>query len=171
MVGESNTGGRIATQRAVADVEADSPSMIQRQRSSGKSKQFVWRSIIAQLHTSFAFGHAVIASSRLPVWSTSSCDKKIQRTSFGSTSSNTSFSHCSRFAGVPVSTMTGSLPRITIELMYTNNGCPSASCTWWMTNVSSATFVGGTLIVGAIGANVMSPPRMDAATRIMPLRA
>ena len=27
-----------------------------------------------------------------------------------------------RFAGVPVSTMTGSLPRITIELMYTNSG-------------------------------------------------
>jgi hypothetical protein len=70
---------------------------------------------MAQLHTTRAFGHAVSASSRLPVWSTSSCDRKIQRTSSGSTSENTSWSHCWRLAGVPVSTITGSGPRITME--------------------------------------------------------
>ena len=96
--------------------------MTQRHRSSGKSKQFVWRSTIAQLHTSFAFGHAVITSSRLPLWSTSSCERNTHLTSSGSTSENASSSHCLRFAGVPVSTITGSSPRITIELMYTNSG-------------------------------------------------
>ena len=79
-----------------------------RHRSSGKSKQFVWRSTMAQLHTRVAFGHADSASSRLPVWSTSSCERKIHRTSSGSTSEKTSSSHCVRFAGVPVSTITGS---------------------------------------------------------------
>ena len=39
-------------------MSSDSPSMTQRHRSSGNSKQFVCRSIIAQLHTSCAFGHA-----------------------------------------------------------------------------------------------------------------
>ena len=56
-----------------------------------------------------------MASSRLPLWSTSSWERKIHRTSFGSTSENTSLIHWSRFAGVPVSTIIGSLPTITIE--------------------------------------------------------
>jgi hypothetical protein len=120
----------------------------------------VWRSIIAQLQTSLAFGQAVITSSRLPVWSTSSCDKKTQRTSVGSTRENTSFSHCSRLAGVPVSTIIGWAPRITIEFRYTNSGWPSAGCTWWITHVSGATRDGGTYVVGASGAKVMqSLPR------------
>ena len=53
------------------------------------------------------------------MWSTSSCERKIHRTSSGSTSAKTSSSHCLRLAGVPVSTITGSEPRMTIELMYT----------------------------------------------------
>ena len=89
-------------------MSSDSPSITQRQRSSGKSKQLVCRSTIAQLHTNVAFGHAVITWSRLPLWSTSSCDRNTQRTSSGSTSENTSSSHWVRFAGVPVSTITGS---------------------------------------------------------------
>ena len=115
VVGESKTGGRTACS-VRSPMSSDSPSMTQRQRSSGKSKQLVCRSTIAQLHTSVAFGQAVITSSRLPLWSTSSWERKIQRTSSGSTSENTSSSHCSRFAGVPVSTIIGSAPRITIEL-------------------------------------------------------
>ena len=55
---------------------------------------------------------------------------------------------------MPVSTITGSEPTITMELMYTCNGCPSASCTWWITHVSSAIFVGGTAVVGARGGKV-----------------
>ena len=90
--------------------------MTQRHRSSGNSKQLVCRSTIAQLHTSVAFGHTVITSSRLPLWSTSSWLRNTQRTSSGSTRENASRSHCSRFAGVPVSTIIGSRPRITIEL-------------------------------------------------------
>ena len=73
------------------------------------------RSTIAQLQTTWALGQAANASSRLPVWSMSSCDRKIHRTSSGSTSEKTSASHCVRFPGVPVSTITGSAPRITIE--------------------------------------------------------
>ena len=95
----------------------DSSCMTHRHRSIGKLKQFVCRSTIAQLHTSLALGHALITWSRLPVWSTSSCDRNTQRTSSGSTSENTSLSHCLRLAGVPVSTIIGSWPRITIELM------------------------------------------------------
>ena len=53
---------------------------------------------------------------------------------------------------VPVSTIIGSAPRITIEFRYTNSGWPSASCTEWITQVSGATFVGGTSLVGQIGA-------------------
>jgi hypothetical protein len=45
----------------------------------------------------------------------SSWERKIHRTSAGSTSENTSSSHCFRFAIVPVSTITGSAPRMTIE--------------------------------------------------------
>src|SRR5829696_6750863 len=138
-----------------------SPSMTHRQRSSGKSKQFVWRSIMAQLHTSCAFGQAVITWSRLPVWSTSSCDRKTQRTSVGSTIEKASFSHCSRLAGVPVSTIIGSAPRITIEFRYTDNGCPRAGCTWWITHVSAAIREGGTYVVGASGAKVMQGPRLE----------
>jgi hypothetical protein len=51
--------------------------------------------------------------------------------------------------------MTGSLARITIELRYTNSGCPSAGCTWWITNVSAAILVGGISVVGATGAKVV----------------
>src|SRR5687767_11652142 len=116
VVGESNTGGRIATNDR-SPTSNDSPSVTQRHRRRGKSKQFVWRSTMAQLHTTVAFVQAVNASSRLPVWSTSSWDRKIHLTSFGSTIENTSSCHCLRFAGVPVSTTTGSDPRITIELM------------------------------------------------------
>ena len=50
-----------------------------------------------------------------PVWSPSSCDRKIQRTSSGSTTEKTFSSHSSRCTGAPVSTMTGSAPRMTIE--------------------------------------------------------
>ena len=163
VVGESYTGGRIA-KRVRSPMSSVSPSMIQRQRGSGKSKQFVCRSIIAQLHTSCAFGHALKVSSRFPVWSTSSCDKKIHRTFFGSTSENTSFNHCSRFAIVPVSTIIGSAPRITNEFKYTNNGWPSAGWTEWISQVSSAIWSGGTYVVGAIGVNVMArPPCMSGA--------
>ena len=55
VVGESYTGGRSACS-VRSPTSNDSPSITHRQRSSGKSKQFVWRSTIAQLHTSVAFG-------------------------------------------------------------------------------------------------------------------
>src|SRR5690348_2153368 len=51
--------------------------------------------------------------------------------------------------------MTGSLPRMTIELRYTNKGWPRAGCTWWITKVSGAICVGGTSRVGTTGANVV----------------
>ena len=63
----------------------DSSCMIQRHRSSGKLKQLVCRSTMAQLHTSLALGQRSITSSRLPLWSTSSCDRNTQCTSSGST--------------------------------------------------------------------------------------
>src|SRR4051794_34388165 len=55
VAGESNTGGRNAC-RVRSPASNDSPSATQRHRSSGKSKQVVCRSTIAQLQTSVAFG-------------------------------------------------------------------------------------------------------------------
>ena len=60
---------------------------------------------------------------------------------------------CLRFAGVPVSTITGCSPRITIELMKTKSGAPVASCTWCRMKVSLAISVGSTRMVGSSGGN------------------
>ena len=72
-----------------------------------------------KLPISVAFGQRSRASSRPPVWSPSSWERKIQRTSSGSTTENTFSSHSSRCTGAPVSTMTGSAPRMTMELTGT----------------------------------------------------
>src|SRR4051794_17538090 len=114
VVGESHTGGCTAV-RSRSPIENVSPSLTQRQRSSGNSNALLWRSSIAQLHTSVAFGHAVSTSSRLPVWSTSSCERYTHFTSAGSTRLKTSSRNCLRFAIVPVSRINGSSPLITIE--------------------------------------------------------
>jgi hypothetical protein len=58
-----------------------------------------------------------MTAARLPVWSASSWDRKTQRTSSGATKPKTSSSQPVRFRGDPVSTMTGSEPRMTAELM------------------------------------------------------
>ena len=76
------------------------------------------------------------------MWSTSSWERNTHFTSSGSTMPNTSSRNCSRFAGVLVSMMTGSLPRITIEFRYTNSGAPVASCTECRIHVSGATSSG-----------------------------
>ena len=61
------------------------------------------------------------------MWSPSSWERKIQRTSSGSTTENTFSSHCSRCIGAPVSTITGSAPRITMEFTGTKSpGSPGA---------------------------------------------
>ena len=90
------------------------------------------RSTSAQLATNVAFAQTLITSSRLPVWSMSSWEMNTHFTSSGSTSENASSSHCLRLAIVPVSTITGSAPVMTIELMYTESGAPNAGCSWWM---------------------------------------
>ena len=74
MDGESYMGGRIAVS-VRSPASKLSPSLSQRQRSIGNSNALVCRSCIGQLITSVAFGHASIVSSRLPVWSTSSCER------------------------------------------------------------------------------------------------
>ena len=116
VVGESNTGGRSACS-VRSPTSSDSPSMTHRQRSSGKSKQFVWRSTIAQLHTSCRVRARASSPRR-------GCRCGRRRRATGRSSARPRArrartrprSHCSRFAGVPVSTITGSSPRITIEL-------------------------------------------------------
>jgi hypothetical protein len=64
-----------------------------------------------------ALGHASITGPTLAVWSASSWDRNTQRTSSGSTRPKTSSSQAVRFRSDPVSTMTGSVPRITAESM------------------------------------------------------
>src|SRR5262249_16557085 len=113
VVGESHTGGRIA-RNVRSPASKLSPSLTQRTLVNGNSNGLLCRSSIAQLHTMVAFGHASITSSRLPVWSTSSCDKYTHLTSAGSTRLNASSRNCLRFAIVFVSRMIGSLPLITI---------------------------------------------------------
>jgi hypothetical protein len=72
--------------------------------------------VAKKLVTTVAEGHIAKASASPPTWSPSSCDKKIQRTSSGSTNEKTCSSHDSRWTGAPVSTMIGSRPRIRSEL-------------------------------------------------------
>ena len=60
-----------------------------------------------------ALGQRVSTTSRLPVWSWSSWDRKIHRTSSGSTTENACSSQASRTSAEPVSTSIGSRPRIT----------------------------------------------------------
>jgi len=72
--------------------------------------------VAKKLVTNVADGHIAKASATPPMWWPSSCDRKIQRTSSGSTSEKTCSSHRRRWTGAPVSTMIGSLPRISSEL-------------------------------------------------------
>ena len=81
------------------------------------------------------------ASASPPTWSPSSWDRKIQRTSSGSTSENTCSSHRRRWTGAPVSTMIGSLPRTSIELTGRNRPGPAAA-RLGISQVSGATSTG-----------------------------
>jgi hypothetical protein len=101
---------------------------LQRIRSSGSAGfSSPRRSTMEKFVTSVAFGHSSRVSSNPPVWSPSSWDTKIQRTSAGSTTANTFSSHRSRCTGAPVSTITGSSPRITIELTGRNRPSPGGA--------------------------------------------
>ncbi|HYD08894.1 MAG TPA: hypothetical protein VEA78_02225 [Acidimicrobiales bacterium] len=70
--------------------------------------------------TSVAFGARSRTSSRLPVWSWSSWLMNTQRTSARSTTLPTASNQASRLSALPVSTITGSAPTITDELMATS---------------------------------------------------
>ena len=103
-------------QRAVAGVErrrrrrpsACARAAARRRRRGGRHRP---------VPTSVACGHRSSTASRLPMWSWSSWERKTQRTSSGSTTEKTYASHASRTSEQPVSTITGSAPRITRLLM------------------------------------------------------
>ena len=69
--------------------------------------------------TSVAFRHSSRTVARLPEWSWSSCERKTQRTSSGSTIEKAASSHSVRDSALPVSTMTGSAAVMTIEFIGT----------------------------------------------------
>ena len=111
VAGESNIGGRTA-------VRVRSPrSRLRRDPASAAVRSGTAVAAeagrMAKLATSVAFGHRSSTASRLPMWSWSSWDRTIQRTSSGSTSEVTWSIHASRTRSEPVSTITGSAPRIT----------------------------------------------------------
>ena len=95
-----------------------------------------------QLMTSVALGARSISALTLPVWSTSSWLMNTQRMSSGSTRPKTSARNRSRFSAIPVSTTTGSAPRITSVLIGTKTGAVPSPSWSWMRNVSCAISVG-----------------------------
>jgi hypothetical protein len=136
VVGLSNRGGRLAT-RVRSPASIVSPSVMKRHRLMGVSHSSAMRPMENQVVSRVAFGHAARTARRLPAWSRSSWVRKIHRTSRGSTTDQAASSHWERTAGAPVSTRTGSAPRITIEFIgkWPTGG---ASRAHGMTNVSSA---------------------------------
>ena len=88
VAGESNIGGRTAVQRAVADVErlagVDPAHPLERQLDVAEQP----RDDREVAHERRVAGTARARASRLPMWSWSSCERKIQRTSSGSTTEN-----------------------------------------------------------------------------------
>jgi len=116
VVGPSKIGG-LKSCRTRSPTSSRPPGSIQRMRSSGRAGfSRASRSTLKKFVTSVAAGQRSSTSSRPPVWSPSSWERKIQRTSSGSTTEKTFSSHSMRCSGAPVSTMTGCCPRMTIEL-------------------------------------------------------
>ena len=70
----------------------------------------------ARLVMTTARGQRSSASTRLPEWSLSLWETKIQRSSSGSTRENRSSKNSARFVTMPVSTRIGSAARISMEL-------------------------------------------------------
>ena len=106
------------------------------------------RSIENQLVTRVAFGQRSSTWGRLPVWSMSSWDRKIQRTSLGSTMPNTVSSHADRVTAGPQSTIIGSAPVITIELTCMATGFRPSPKSWRITKVSGAIWAGSSMRAG-----------------------
>jgi hypothetical protein len=136
VVGLSYSGGRLATS-VRSPTSMVSPSLTKRHRLIGVSHSSAMRPIENQVVSSVALGQAARTANRLPAWSRSSWVRNTHFTSSGSTTDHAASSHCGRTAGAPVSTRTGSAPRITIEFI---GKCPTggASRAHGMTNVSSA---------------------------------
>jgi hypothetical protein len=87
------------------------------------------------------------------MWSWSSWLITIQRTSSGSTTENARSVHSSRTSEQPVSTITGSAPRIT--MLFAQMNVPSgAAAIVGITNVSSVTACG---VAGMVDTSIGSP--------------
>jgi hypothetical protein len=136
VVGLSYSGGRFAT-RVRSPTSMLSPSFTKRHRLIGVSHSSAMRPIENQVVSNVAFGQAARIGSRLPEWSRSSWVRNTHFTSRGSTTDHAASSHWARTAGAPVSTRTGSAPRMIIEFI---GKCPTggASRAHGMTKVSSA---------------------------------
>ena len=115
---------------AIPHIDKVSPSSTVRMRSCGIPNEVHSRPDVAQLMTAVALEHSSIASAQIAdVRSSSRCVAKIERTSSGSTSENTSSNQMSRLMTMPVSTMTGWAARITSELKLVDSEPPRENWT------------------------------------------